>query len=372
MRATHPRPTPRSLTLAARRAFTLVELLVVMGILLVLIGLALLVANSGLIDNYRLTGGSDRIAGWLMQAKTKAKRTGFPCGVRFVPGPDGYVREAQLIEVPDPYNLPPGHRLMIEQYGTGQAAPAGPYSSRIFVVGPNAGDVALNVAVGDTLSIPEFGTLHRVTEIRPVFVLTLGGVNYNAAEVRVAGQSPPYLAGQSKLPDLGAAAKPLPDATPYPANPNPPMSFSTTTFGFIRQARPVFGEEPLKVADGIAIDVANSLIPNVNGNLDVVFSPNGEVQNTAALGRVILWVRNPEAVANPREPTGLPAPSPPYQDRRATYLQAGEMSLVTVYSRTGAVAVHPVLLPPPNPTENDPVPGHDPYQYTRDGIASGL
>lgn len=330
-------PLPR------RRAFTLVELLVAMGIMLVLVGLSLLVANSGLVGNLRLTGGSDRVAGWLMQAKTKAKRDGAPRGVRFIPGPDGYIREAQLIEVPDPFNLPPGHRLLVGQWPNGAAT-----ERHVYIVGPNITDIANNVAVGDTLSIPTFGTIHRVTALQNTQVsVGTTGANIPAVEV--------FAADLNKIPDLGAAASAAATTPPTP-------TFATSTFGFLRQARPVFGEEPLVVPEGIAIDLVNSQIQPVTGNYDVVFSPNGEVQNSASTGRIVLWVRNPEASANPRAGG----------DVRANYLQAGEMSLVTVYSRTGAVAVHPVLLPPPNPAETDPVPGHDPFQYTRDGIASGL
>ena len=89
-----------------RAGFTLVELLVAIGIMLLLVGLALVFANSGVIGNHKLKGGSDRVAGWLLQARARAQREGAPRGVRFIPDASGVIREAQLIEVPDPITPP--------------------------------------------------------------------------------------------------------------------------------------------------------------------------------------------------------------------------------------------------------------------------
>jgi prepilin-type N-terminal cleavage/methylation domain-containing protein len=332
----------RSLTLPARHGFTLVELLVAVAIMLVLIGLALLVANSGIIGNARTSSGSDRISGWLMQAREKAKRDDAPRGIRFIVGPDNFIREAQLIEVPEPYTMPAGNFAMVEHVRPAMGA----QTKRVFVVGPNAAEVAVNVSAGDTLSLPSVGTIHRVTAIGSVFNLTLGALPpQTAVEITFAQ---PLL-----LPDLGAAA-----LTATPAAPTP--TYSTTTFGFLRQARPTFGEPPYQLPESVAIDTVNCQIQPVNGNYDIVFSPTGEVQNTGGLGRIILWTRNPEAFAgNPTAANG--------GGDRPSYEAAGEMRLIVVYTKTGAVAVQPVALPAgPGPA------AHDPYSTTRDGIASGL
>jgi hypothetical protein len=320
-----------------------------------------------------------------MQARARAQRTGFPQGVRFVHDGSGFVREAQLIEVPEPYNMPAGNFLMIEQFGTGTAAPSGPYVSRILVVGPNAADVRNNVAVGDTLSIPSLGSIHRVDGFQPAagaWSVNINGTMQNVIEIRVSGQL--LGPGQSKIPDLGAASKalPIPPGEGTPNQPVPPFSYSTPTFGFIRQARPVFGEPPLQVSDTLSILVnSNDLAGATNQSLsllqpplggtapypyfDIVFSPNGEVQNAGGLGRMVLWVGNTDAV----RAVALPTAGGPRSggDVRTIYEQAGEMTLITVYTKTGAVATHPVKLPSPTFTATE-----GPYDYTKDGIASGL
>jgi hypothetical protein len=353
-------------TSTRRGGFTLVELFVVLGVILVLIGIAVLVANSGLVGNLRTTGGTDRIAGWLMQARARAQRDAAPRGVRFIPDANGFIREAVLIEVPEPYVAPAGLQLMVGQWPGG---PGLPVQKHIYLVDQNPAtrvasynDVRAGVAVGDTLSIPDLGTIHQVSGVTNVSV-TLGGAATPALEITVVNAA--------LIPDLGAAASTVANVP----------TFATGTFGILRQPRPVFGEPSLPVPEGIAIamNLANTTDPtNVaqpslslitptvrldNGvnttHYDVVFSPNGEIQNAGGLGRVVLWVRNPEALATSPRAGG---------DLRTTYESAGEMTFVVVYTKTGAVAIHPVAMP----GDDNAATAHDPYAYTKDGIASGL
>lgn len=335
--------------LPRRGGFTLVELLVAMGILIVLAGLALLVANSGIVGNARTSSGSDRIGGWLMQAREKAKRDNAPRGIRFLVDGSGYCREAQLIEVPEPYTMPVGNTLLVEQSGGVR---------RVYVIGPNIADIANNVAANDTLVIPSLGSIHRIVAT-PAASVNIGGNPVAAVEIQVFDPS--------KIPSLGAGSSAA--GTP---------TYSSPKFGFIRQARPTFGEPPLLVPETVAICVnpANpdgsnaaggvtlSLIPTASGNFDVLFAPNGEVLNAGGLGRIVLWTINPEATLTTPAAGGVRATG----DLKSTYEAAGEMRHVIVYTKTGAVAVQPVDIPV---DENNATP-HDPYANTKDGIGSGL
>jgi hypothetical protein len=71
-----------------------------------------------------------------------------------------------------------------------------------------------------------------------------------------------------------------------------------------------------------------------------MFSPSGTVIGQgAASDKIIMWVRD-VVLGN----------------------DSADQTLVTVYTRTGLIAAHPV----------DITPGADPYHFTYDGLSSGL
>lgn len=324
--------------------FTLVELLVAFGLMLVLAGLAVGVSYSGIFSSYRTIGTADRVSSWLLIAKSKAIREGAPRGVRFIVDPTNptQIREAQFIEMPTPYvpvsPVPTQAARVLIQHST--TAPA---THRVFVTGPNmAAEFIANINPGDNLSLPDFKSLHRITAV------SNPPIDANTVELAVADLN--------LLPDLAAAQ-----------NPSAP-SFSTTSFGFLRQARPLLGEEVLQLGPDVVIDfrpgdfnlpsaTSTSLLPLVNGELDILFAPNGEVLNTN-LGLLVLWVRDPSKGPSPRA----------NGDVREEYEANGDMALIAIYARTGMIATQPVNLPP-NPGPNA---GHDPYVFAKDGVNSGL
>jgi prepilin-type N-terminal cleavage/methylation domain-containing protein len=353
--------------MARRGGFTLVELLVVTGLILVLTALAVGVAYSGILDSHKLTSGSDKLSGWLLQARAKAIRNQWPNGIRLVVT-GNFITECQPIEAPEPFNPNPngsssGYRLVIlRRQNT---------NPEIHIVGGNAANLTTlgaEIGIGDTLTLTEFGTLHRISGF-PVVVTTLQQLQNPSLPYHVTNN--PYVAYPSLkltvantqlLPDLGSGMiHPVPPPLGTPVQATFVPQYSTTQFGFQRVPRPTLGETPLQLPSGIAIDRDNSQLPPlVNGNYDILFGANGEVMNAGNQGRIVLWMRNPSynRGADPRFGGDL----------RVNYEAAGEMALITVYSKTGAIATHPVQLPQtpgPNPT-------HDPYLFTKDGINSGL
>jgi len=300
----------------ARPGFTLIELLVVIGLILLLVGITVSVSYSGLIDGYKTVGAGDRASGWLLISKSKAQREGAPRGVRFILN-GTLIKEAQYIEVPDPYTprsngTPGGPRIVILDNGAGIRSAT--------LVGVNLDDLNNNVSAGDTLSLPEYGVLVRIRSM-PVPVT---GPGTGALDV-----DPTF------LPQLGSATQ-----------------ATTTAFGFLRKARPSLGEPILLLTGDNAIDAGLSpVVPTNDGSgpvIDVLFAPNGEVLSTTN-GKTILWVRNTSFVS-------------PMAGNRASFEAAGQMGLVVIYTKTGAIATQPVTLPP-NP---------DPFAATKDGFNTGL
>ena len=307
-------PTPRPL----RAGFTLIELLVVIGLILLLVGISVSISYSGLIDSHKTVGAGDRASGWLIIARSKAQREGAPRGVRFIIN-GTQIKEAQYLEVPDPYTARPHQstpsvrpRIQIADNGTGTRTAT--------LVGTDINDLNNNVAAGDVLSLPDYGVLVRIRSMPVTETVPGSGV---------------LDVDSTFLPQLGSATQ-----------------ATTTNFGFIRKARPMLGEPILQLTGDNAIDY-NLCVSQVDTNtlentVDILFAPNGEVISTTK-GKTILWIRNTSF------------PSPIFGDR-PSFENAGQMTLVVIYTKTGAIATQPVTLP------NNP----DPFAAAKDGFNTGL
>ena len=279
----------RIATRAGRRtAFTLIELLVVIGLIIVLATLAVMIVPN-LNEKRAAARGADQLQGWLLIAKQRALRDQAPRGLRLIPdvanGNPTLVKELQYIEVPENYVPPPGSTLTV----SGNQAQV---------------SIDINGAV-------QVGEWVEITSLAPPSIH------------RITGMSPPGAPTTLSLasPELAAAGGP----------------FTTSSFRFVRAARPLLGETTLQLPSQIVIDLNLSLPnpwPMPNGYIDVLFAPSGQVVG-ASQGRFVLWVRHIDNI--------------------------GEPTLMTVYTRTGQTAAHPP----------DALSGN-PYSYTQDGMSSGL
>src|SRR5579884_726590 len=112
-----------------RRAFTLIELIVVIGIILVIAALAAAFAPR-VSDSQNLTRAIDQFEQWLLTAKMRAKRDGLATGIRFIPAPNdlnpanpnlansGTYSTFQYIQQPDPLAGSPGGGTLMGAGGT--------------------------------------------------------------------------------------------------------------------------------------------------------------------------------------------------------------------------------------------------------------
>ena len=215
--------------------------------------------------------------------------------------------------MPDPYTARPSAagqipRVLLADNGAGVRSAT--------LVGVDLTDLNNNVSAGDTLSLPEYGVILRIR------TLPVPGTG-------VLDVDPTF------LPLLGSATQAI-----------------TTTFGFIRKARPSLGEPILLLTGDNAIDAGLSPVVQTNDGtgfvIDVLFAPNGEVLGTTD-GKTILWVRNTSFAS-------------PIAGNRASFEAAGQMGLIVIYTKTGAIATQPVTLPP----------NADPFAATKDGFNTGL
>jgi type II secretory pathway pseudopilin PulG len=297
-----------------RGAFTLVEMLVAIGITLVLASLIVAFTPSFL-NAERTARGADLLQRWLLVAKQRARRDGIPRGVRLVVDPNSpsgtpVVRALQYIEQPDNYIK-----------GTVTAAS-----------GTMTATISADVSEG-------FGpTQPTLWSVQPGDYLDVNDPTHNYLITAVV---PPAMAGA-------------------PSTLTVLSSFTASVTGIqtkvIRAPRPSQGEGLLELPQDVVIDVTNSRPTDFATNSDILFLPGGKsssngLTTSTAVGvrrpgltsnKIILWVRDASPATAAQETTG-------------------QQTLITIYTRTGFIAAHPV----------DTTSGGDPYSYTKDGRSSG-
>ncbi|QVL30773.1 type II secretion system protein [Telmatocola sphagniphila] len=376
-----------------QRGFTLVELLVVLGIMVLLATLAILVVPSS--DNRAAARAADQVQGWIFGAKNRAVRDQSVRGVRLMindPTNPTLVTELQYLEQPEVYlprtavatpTVPAGSPCTVVIYHP-DVYPAGiPQGSYIATIGdptPSQAGVPLPLqdrrsfinptattpqpfGAGDTLEV-NYGTTYRFKILGVARAQQMGSgpaPNNNAIDLILAPGQP--TGGGFSIPPGQLNISPVTNQPNPPYNPqagvNGKIYFSNGECRILRQPKPVIGEQPLLLPKGICIDLALSEPFNYGGltgtnYTDILFGASGEVLYNGA-PRVVLWVRSIDDVR------WTWTSNNGYSFNGNTQKGAGSPTLISIASRTGSVGAHPVNVTP----GSSPV--WNPYYFLLDG-----
>lgn len=228
-----------------RTAFTLVEMLVVIILILTLAALVVSLTPR-FIGTRQLARGAEQLQGYLLMAKSRARRDQLPTGVRLQADDQGLVRIVQMVQQPDWFS---GGTM---EYNPSVQAGAVRNPAVDFTGGfPDA--ALYSVQPGDYLEIKGGGLVHRINTVT---------------------------AHALKL-----------DSVP------PNQIFATVDYHIIRRPRILTGETPLELPQDIAIDLSTNgqfhgpIPPTTNGYVDLLFLPGSALADCAG-GFCPLWVRD--------------------------------------------------------------------------------
>ena len=295
-----------------RTAFTMVELVVVIGIILVLAALTIMIFPK-IQSSSRVARGADTVQGQLFLAKQTALRDQAPRGVRLVVDPaDNQVHSLQLIEQPRPYGF---QATTVVQTAPG-VSPAG---WDVFLTG---NFLAGTIQVGDLVWLGD----DMYSDPTP-YEQSTGRAGPHA--LHYVNFVPPGTTNTFRV--LSQPLLRLTHPIPVPGRVD-------------RAPRPMIGVSPVALPTDVVVDcplalghptLGTSLGLHGAGNQDILFDPSGKVLGSVG-GKVVLWVYDPT--------NGTP-----------------EQALVAVYSRTGNIVAQPVNIA-----------GPDPYAFVKDGTTGGM
>jgi prepilin-type N-terminal cleavage/methylation domain-containing protein len=298
-----------------RPGFTLVEILVALGIMLILAMITVAFVPR-MAEKQRTARAADQLQGWLLIARQWARRDGVPTGIRIQPGiryPNpatantGYRTDLQYIQAAQPYYAGSGSTLTVSTSASGVSTGT---------VSVGSSNVDFFGGYGPTPQDYSVWIVQKPTSISvPIDYLeiTNGGPVYGIISISSSNPMNPNLGDTLTLSRaVGSSGS----------------SQTFSSYRIFRAPRIIPGEPALQLPDGTAIDIttnttySNSLPVNpATGNIDILFGPSGDVIGQGPTSnKIALWVR----------------------DMTQDVLTPGEQTLVTVYVRTGLIAAHPV------------------------------
>jgi prepilin-type N-terminal cleavage/methylation domain-containing protein len=289
----------------ARPAFTLVEMLVVLAIIVVLAGL-LLAFMPSLASQTAESGGAASLQGWLNISRQKAIRNQNPYGLRIWINDTSTMlaTECSYIEQPEDFT---------SITGTITTSTVNVANDTINFTGVDVtGGLGTNTALwpiqpGDYLEVLGSGLMHQI--------ISIDGVNQRLL---------------------------LSTGTPLPIT-------SATGWRIVRAPR-VVNDERLTMPSDVVIDLSTNgtygnALPTLTaqgtmgGSIDVLFGPSGSVLGgNMSTTFLALWVRMPDT-----SPPTATNPNPP------AVVFAGAPTVIAVFRQTGFVGAYP------------PIPGTTPY-----------
>lgn len=334
------------MTRTTRPAFTLVELLVAMGIIIALASIALLVVPDVLTQD-RTTDGATTVRQYLMIAKARALRDGQPTGVRFLAGGQSnpaWVTEVQFVQQPQVIPAETNEELEISfplapaPTPPATTPPAGSVLTPpdIFYKGPNL-PVTLPLAdpVPEPRPNPLFIYLAGQTNPPPPGVPQSVVLEFRRGDERIVLRVTAITAqtgartGQYKLtytadPNFDTLVNTLGGTT----------TFSVNNFWASVPAQPLLGEPTYRLPSNVCVDLVSGRPRGTAGvDFDIIFAPNGQVLNSD--GQIFLWVRDYT------KPGGDPA-----RYATADFGAGGEQQVVALKAKSGSLGTFPIKFPP--------------------------
>jgi prepilin-type N-terminal cleavage/methylation domain-containing protein len=303
------------------RGFTLVELLVVIGILIILTAMTLSLVNVTQ-DEDRVREGAAQVQSYLEGARDRAIHAGEPRGIRFLPDTQNPDVATSMIYVGAPEIYGDGDRIQMFRN-------AGSSFDELF---PQRGWDEL-VARG------------LITDGAPILI---GPTNNDISQfftIRVIPKPamPPIPRGQPV--NRYYLTKRYPQGPPATAT---SLRYSIPLYYRMPLQPTVLpNQEPRQLPRGVVIDLNHSLRPKTwgspgnYGTMDVLFSPNGTVTGLVASAGVIHLIVADQVDVDRGIPPGYQTYDDPNDMPDAGFVQRqGNERIVSLRTQTGNISVH--------------------------------